>query len=73
MNLNEVKINIPCTIVALSGECENLRDWGFCENLDVMKLQCGKNIICKLCGAKVALCDKLAQNIIVEEKHLELN
>ena len=71
MNLNEVKINSSTTITSLSGSCNSLRDLGFCERLNVVKLQEGKNIICMLCGAKIALSKNLAQCIIVEESHLD--
>ena len=67
MNLNQAAINNTVTIIALSGNCDRLREWGFCENLNITKLQCGKNIICNLCGAKVALSCDLAQNVIVEK------
>lgn len=72
MNLNQADINSIVTIISLSGNCEKLREWGFCENLNITKLQCGKNIICNLCGAKVAISCDLAQNVIVEKNHLEL-
>ena len=72
MNLGDIKVNTSATIVALSGECDSLKQWGFCERLTITKLRDGKNIICELCGCRVALDSKLAQNILVEENHLEI-
>lgn len=71
MNLTEVKTNANVTITSLSGSCSNLRDLGFCEKLNITKLQNGKNIICILCGAKIALSKNLAQHVIVEEDYLD--
>jgi Fe2+ transport system protein FeoA len=66
MNLAGAKTNTKVTITSLSGSCSNLRDLGFCEKLNITKLQNGKNIICVLCGAKIALSKDLAQGIEVE-------
>ena len=71
MNLNEAKINSRTTITSLSGSCNSLRDLGFCERLNVVKLQEGKNIICMLCGAKTAISKDLAQHVIVEDQTLD--
>jgi Fe2+ transport system protein FeoA len=71
MNLAEAKTNTNITITSLSGSCINLRNLGFCEKLNIIKLQNGKNIICILCGAKIALSENLAQHVIVEEDRLD--
>lgn len=71
MNLSEAKINSSVTITSLSGSCKNLRDLGFCEKLNITKLQEGRNIVCMLCGSRIALSKDLAQYIIVEEELLD--
>ena len=71
MNLNDVNDNDRVIITSLSGSCNNLRDLGFCEKLNVTKLQGGKNIICMLCGAKIAISKDLAQRVIVEDQAID--
>lgn len=71
MNLNDVRSNNKVTIISLSGGCNSLRDMGFCEKLNIIKLQGGKNIICMLCGAKIAISKDLAKHIIVEDQALD--
>lgn len=72
MNLQDLDINHNVVITCLSGNCDRLRDLGFCEKLKITKLQQGRNIICMLCGTKVAISKDLAQNIIVQEDSLDL-
>jgi hypothetical protein len=71
MNLNDVKNNDRVTITSLSGSCISLRDLGFCEKLNVTKLLGGKNIVCLVCGAKIAISKDLAQHVIVEDQTLD--
>ncbi len=72
MNLQDINVNHNATITCLSGNCDNLRDLGFCEKLKITKLQQGRNIVCMLCGTKVAISNDLAQKIIVEEDSIDL-
>jgi len=46
--------------------CEQLRQLGFCETLQVRKLADGRNLICSLCGTRLALSHKLAEQVFVE-------
>ena len=71
MNLNDIKNNDRVTISSLSGSCSSLRDLGFCEKLNVTKLLSGKNIVCLVCGAKIAISKDLAQHVIVEDQTLD--
>ncbi len=71
MNLNDIENNNQVVITTLSGYCNSLRDLGFCEKIKVTKLQGGRNIICVLCGAKVAISKDLAQHVIVEDQPLD--
>lgn len=72
MNLEDININHSVIISCLSGSCDSLRDLGFCEKLKITKLQQGKNIVCMLCGTKVAISKDLAQKVIVQEDCIDL-
>lgn len=53
-------------ITAVQGNaCKQLRDMGFCESMEVKKLTNGRNMLCTVCGAKLALNRKLADQILV--------
>lgn len=67
MNLCNAKINNQTVIIALSGNCDALRSYGFCEKIKITKLKDGRNIVCTFCGSKVAISKNLAQCVIVEE------
>lgn len=71
MNLSDIKTNNQVIITTLSGSCKSLRDLGFCEKLNITKLQGGKNIVCILCGTKIAISRELAQHVIVEDELLD--
>lgn len=45
--------------------CEQLRRLGFCETLQVRKLANGRNLICTVCGTRLALSRELAQHVKV--------
>lgn len=45
--------------------CEELRRLGFCETLQVRKLANGRNLICTVCGTRLALSRELADQIKV--------
>lgn len=71
----EEKITLKCaetgknmTIISLSGpNCIKLREVGFCEGLNVCKLNNDTNIICDICGVKYAIHEDLSQNIELSE------
>ena len=71
MTLNNVENNNCVTIASLVGGYSALRDLGFCEKLKITKLHGGKNIICILCGAKIAISKDLAEYVIVENKPID--
>jgi Fe2+ transport system protein FeoA len=72
MNLETSCVDKTVTVISLSSNCSLLTDLGFCKNLKIKKLTSGRNIICAVCGAKIALSKDLAQCIIVEEDCLDL-
>jgi ferrous iron transport protein A len=51
------------------GECQRLREIGFCEELEISKLSDGRNMICSVCGTRLALSKKLGDQVLVEEIH----
>lgn len=55
---------------SLEGEanlCSRLREMGFCESAIVEKLSGNHTMLCQVCGTRVALNGKAAQNIVVEK------
>ena len=46
--------------------CLRLRELGFCEMAQVAKLSHGGNLICHVCGVRVALARRLAELVVVE-------
>ncbi len=64
--LNEVGLNRDVRISGLNGPaCERLRDLGFCEQMQLRKLSNGRNLVCSLCGARMAISRELAEQIMV--------
>jgi ferrous iron transport protein A len=67
MTLNQVGVGCDVKIRVLSGPgCERLRDLGFCEQLQVRKLSNGRNLICSICGTRMAISRELAEQVLVE-------
>jgi Fe2+ transport system protein FeoA len=48
------------------GSCQRLREIGFCEDLEISKLSDGRNMICSVCGTRLALSKKLGDQVLVE-------
>jgi len=66
VNLNQARIGCDFQIRVLAGpECERLRSLGFCEKMRVRKLMGGRNLVCTVCGSRMALSSKLAEQVIV--------
>jgi len=66
MTLNQVGVGCDVRIRFLSGPgCDRLRDLGFCEQLQVRKLSGGRNLICSLCGTRLAISRELAEQVVV--------
>jgi Fe2+ transport system protein FeoA len=65
--LNEVDLNCDVRISSISGPaCDRLRALGFCEEMQLRKLSNGRNLICTLCGAKMAISRDLAEQVFVD-------
>lgn len=66
MTLNQVGVGCDVRIRLLSGpSCDRLRDMGFCEQLQVRKLAGGRNLICSVCGTRLAISRELAEQVLV--------
>lgn len=46
--------------------CQRLREIGFCEEMEISKLSDGRNMICSVCGTRMALSRKLGDQVLVE-------
>ena len=68
--LKDIEIGESATIQCLRGEsavCQRLREMGFGETAVVQKLADSGALICRVCGTKVVISKKLAENIVVRE------
>lgn len=66
VSLDEAGINCDVRISSLSGPaCDRLRDLGFCEQMQLRKISNGRNLLCTVCGAKMAISRELAKQVIV--------
>ncbi len=65
-NLNQVETGRDFRISVLRGpSCDRLRDLGFCEQMPVRKLSGGRNLICSVCGTRLAISRELAEQVFV--------
>ncbi len=66
MTLNQVKVGCDVQIRVISGPgCDRLRDLGFCEEIKLRKLTAGRNMICSICGTRMAISQELAEQVLV--------
>lgn len=66
ISLNQAKVGCSFMIRQLSGPgCEQLRNLGFCESLQVKKLADGRNLLCSICGTRLAVSRELAGQVLV--------
>lgn len=68
MTLNQARVGCDLWIqVVKNGPgCERLRDLGFCEEMQVRKLTGGRNLICSMCGTRLAISSELAEQVLVK-------
>lgn len=65
-SLTEASVGCDLLIRALEGPgCDQLRSLGFCETLRVRKLSDGRNLICSVCGTRLAVSQELAEQVKV--------
>ncbi|GAA5494552.1 FeoA domain-containing protein [Rubritalea squalenifaciens DSM 18772] len=66
MTLSQASVGCSFRISHLNGaSCQRLRSMGFCETMEVKKLSNGRTLLCSVCGTKMALNRKLADQILV--------
>lgn len=66
LTLSQAQVGCDFQIRFLSGPaCDRLRDLGFCETMRVRKLVDGRNLICTVCGTRMALSRELAEQVVV--------
>ncbi|WP_367873335.1 ferrous iron transport protein A [Luteolibacter sp. Populi] len=66
VSLSQAQVGCDFRIKLLSGPaCDQLRDLGFCETLQVRKLSDGRNLVCSVCGTRLALSRELASQVMV--------
>lgn len=66
MTLSQARPGCLFRVKALQGTCcSRLRKMGFCEKMEVRKLSNGQNMLCTVCGTKLALNRKLADQVLV--------
>ena len=66
LTLNEVAVNCNVRISGLAGpSCDRLRDLGFCEQMRLRKISNGRNLVCTVCGTKMAISRELAAQVLV--------
>lgn len=66
LTLNQIKAGSDVRIRVLSGpNCDRLRDLGFCEQMEVRKISGGRNLVCSICGTRMAISRELAEQVFV--------
>ena len=66
ITLNQASVGCDFRIRFLNGPaCERLREMGFCEQMQVRKLAGGRNLICSVCGTRLAISRELADQVLV--------
>ncbi|MGE0266972.1 MAG: ferrous iron transport protein A [Candidatus Omnitrophota bacterium] len=61
---NGEEVRIEC-LEGEVGDCQRLREMGFCEKAKVEKINENGALICKVCDTKVIISEELARNIII--------
>ena len=65
-SLSQVEVGCDFRIRRVEGPgCDQLRKLGFCESLPVRKLADGRNLICSVCGTRIAVSSDLAEQVKV--------
>ena len=66
ISLREASAGGTFRIEALSGaSSERLREIGLCESMEVSKVSNGRNLICSVCGTRLAVSKELAAEVMV--------
>ena len=66
LTLSQAATGCDFQIKQVDGEaCQQLREIGFCEQMRVKKITNGRNMLCTVCGTRLALSKDLADQIRV--------
>lgn len=66
VSLNKAAAGCDLQVELVEGaDCNQLRDLGFCEQMRLRKLTNGRNLICSVCGSRLAISSHLAEQIQV--------
>ncbi len=67
VSLNQAAAGCDLQVELVEGEhCGQLRDLGFCEQMRLRKItNRGRNLICSVCGSRLAISSHLAEQIQV--------
>lgn len=65
-SLSQAEVGGDFQIRSVEGPaCEQLRRLGFCETMRLRKIAGGRNLICSVCGSRLAVSSELAEFIKV--------
>ena len=66
LSLSQAAVGCEFQVTQLEGpSCKQLREIGFCEEMRVRKVSNGRNLICAICGTRLALSRELAEQVLV--------
>lgn len=66
LTLSQASVGCDFRIQVVAGpQCDRLRDLGFCESLQIRKLADGRNMICSVCGTRLAISQELGNQVKV--------
>ena len=66
LSLTQAAVGCDFQVTALDGPgCQQLRAIGFCEEMRVRKISNGRNLICTVCGTRLAVSRDLASQVHV--------
>ena len=66
LTLSQASVGCDFRIHVVDGpQCDRLRDLGFCESLQIRKLANGRNMICSVCGTRMAISQELGEQVKV--------
>jgi ferrous iron transport protein A len=70
VRLTDLPVGEAGRVCSLEGKvdvCQRLREIGFCESAVIEKVSGASTLVCQVCGTRIALSDRAAQHIVVEQ------
>jgi ferrous iron transport protein A len=70
VRLTDLPVGEAGRVCGLEGKtevCQRLREMGFCESAVIEKVSGASTLLCQVCGTRIALSDRAAQHIVVEQ------